>query len=192
MIKKNTLIFLIIMLVMVAAFILLKDQDSLDFLTKPDEPTATSLPPFVALETDSMSIIRFTAKGEEEVVISRVGENEWDISTVGGSITIGNIEEMTAEFNAIKTTVLLNIDMDNKAFGLDDPQYEFVFEFNDGHQKSIRIGNANPTQTGYYAQVDVNQIVIISQGGIENIVQLIRSAQTPPTPTVAPTSTSTD
>jgi len=53
----------------------------------------------------------------------------------------------------------------------------------------VKIGNANPLNTDYYAQLDAGAPVLISQGSINNIISVFESAATPPTPTPAPTPT---
>jgi hypothetical protein len=108
-------------------------------------------------------------------------KGDWQISNYG-TITAGKTEEILSEFNAMETQEYINIDLDGSATGLNDPAYQFVFGFTDGSQKKVFIGNANSTQSGYYARVDAGQTVIINQGGIENVLLVIQSAQTTPTP----------
>jgi len=50
MVKKSTLILLIIAIILVGAYVWLQNQGSLDFNNHSDEPTATPLPRFIQLE----------------------------------------------------------------------------------------------------------------------------------------------
>ena len=174
MIKKSTLIVLVIMLAMLAGFILLQQKDQLDFLTKPGEPTQTPMPDFISLESTQLQTLRFNRQGEaEEVVISRQGDTDWQINVPGGAISAGELEKIVSDFNAINTMVVLDIDLEGKASGLDNPQYVFKLELSDGESKTVKIGNTNPLGSGYYAQVDMNPVVIVSTGSVNNIVNTI-------------------
>jgi len=51
MVKRNTLVLLIVAVILVAAYVVLQNQGKLDFSSSPKEPTATPLPAFIQLET---------------------------------------------------------------------------------------------------------------------------------------------
>ncbi|MGV8050687.1 MAG: DUF4340 domain-containing protein [Anaerolineaceae bacterium] len=188
MIKKSTWIVLAIMVAMVGGYVLLQQNDQVDFLTA-EEPAPTEMPGFVSLDGTTVDSILFSRPEEEDVILTKQSDDTWNINVPGGSITAGNIEEILSEFNAIKTTVLLSVDVEGAATGLNDPQYTFTIGSGTGNKEVIKIGNANPLGSGYYAQVNLNQAVIISQGGIDNIVELLQTAMTPATPTPVPTAT---
>lgn len=187
MIKKNTLILLIVMLIMVGAFFLLQRKDALGFLTKKDEATPIAMPQFVSLETSLIESIQFSTAGEENVIVSKQSNDGWEINVPGGVITEGNIEAIITEFNSIETTVILSVDLEGGATGLDNPQFIFTLVLSNGERKTIKIGNSNPMGSGYYAQEDLNQVVLIPKGGIDNICEIFQLAVTPSTPTPAPT-----
>lgn len=186
MIKKSTLILLLVFIVLVAVFFILYKQDTLDFMTKKDEPTETPNPGFVSFDSDLIKSINFIARGEEPIVISRLDGQQWQINVEGGIISAGAVEQLISEFNATEVTTVLSMDLEGSAYGLIDPAYTFTINSSNGKQISIKIGSSNPIQTGYYAQVDIDPIVIISQGSVENIITIIKAAQIPPTPTITP------
>jgi hypothetical protein len=93
------------------------------------------------------------------------------------------------EFNAIQVKQQFNLDLDLTTLGLDNPQYIFTLTQGDGTQHIIKIGNANPLNTDYYAQLDAGAPVLVSQGSIDSIVSILEIAATPPTSTPAPTAT---
>lgn len=187
MIKKNTLILLIVMLIMVGAFFLLQRKDALGFLTKKDEATPIAMPQFTSLETSLIESIQFSTAGEENVIVSKQSNDGWEINVPGGVITEGNIEAIITEFNSIETTVILSVDLEGGATGLDNPQFIFTLVLSNGERKTIKIGNSNPMGSGYYAQEDLNQVVLIPKGGIDNICEIFQLAVKPSTPTPAPT-----
>ena len=189
MVKKSTLILLIIAVVLIVAYVWLQNQGGLDFSSHSNEPTTTSLPHFIQMESSNLVSLKLTRPEQEDLIISKSADGEWQINVPGASVTEGNIAQIVAEFNAIQVKQQLNLDLDLKTLGLDNPQYSFTLTQGDGTQHIIKIGSANPLNTDYYAQLDANAPVLISQGSIDNIVSIIESAATPPTPTPAPTET---
>lgn len=189
MVKKSTLILLIIAIILVVAYVWLQNQGGLDFNSHSDEPTATPLPNFIQLEASNLVSLKLTRHEQEDLIISKTADGEWQINVPGASVTEGNIAQIVAEFNAIQVKQQLNLDLDLKTLGLDNPQYSFTLTQSDGTQHIIKIGSANPLNTDYYAQLDAGAPVLVSQGSIDNIVSIIESAATQPTPTPAPTET---
>jgi len=189
MVKKSTLILLIIAVVLIVAYVWLQNQGGLDFSSHSNEPTATSLPRFIQLESSNLVSLKLTRPEQEDLIISKSADGVWQINVPGASVTEGNITQIVAEFNAIQVKQQLNLDLDLTTLGLDNPQYSFTLTQSDGTQHIIKIGNANPLNTDYYAQLDAGAPVLVSQGSIDNIVSILESAATPPTPTPAPTET---
>jgi hypothetical protein len=134
-------------------------------------------------------LLKLTRPEQEDLIISKSADGGWQINVPGASVTEGNIAQIVAEFNAIQVKQQLNLDLDLTTLGLDNPQYSFTLTQGDGTQHIIKIGSANPLNTDYYAQLDAGAPVLVSQGSIDNIVSIIESAATPPTPTPAPTET---
>ena len=189
MVKKSTLILLIIAAVLVGAYVWLQNQGSLDFSSHSDEPTATSLPHFIQLESSNLVLLKLTRPEQEDLIISKSEDGGWQINVPGASVTEGNIAQIMTEFNAIQVKQQLNLDLDLTTLGLNNPQYIFTLTQGDGTQHIIKIGNANPLNTDYYAQLDASAPVLVSQGSIDNIISILESAATPPTSTPAPTAT---
>jgi len=187
MVKKSTLILLSIAVVLVAALVWLQNQGGLDLSSNSNEPTATSLPRFIQLESSNLVSLKLTRPEQEELIISKSADGGWQINVPGASVTEGNIAQIVAEFNAIQVKQQLNLDLDLTTLGLDNPQYNFTLTQIDGTQHIIKIGRANPLNTDYYAQLDAGTPVLVSQGSIDNIVSILESAATPPTPTPTPT-----
>ena len=189
MVKKSTLILLIIAVGLVVGYVWLQNQGSLDFSSHSNEPTTTSLPHFIQMESSNLVSLKLTRPEQEDLIISKSADGGWQINVPGASVTEGNIAQIVAEFNAIQVKQQLNLDLDLTTLGLDNPQYSFTLSQGDGTQHIIKIGKANPLNTDYYAQLDAGTPVLVSQGSIDNIVSILESAATPPTPTPAPTET---
>lgn len=185
MIKKNTLILLIIMLAMVGGYVLLQQTGKVGFLTKPEPATATPLPAFLSLNTTQVESIRLVRPNQPDVTVSKSGD-AWQIDAPGGAVTAEDVLGILTDFNTTRTSAALSVDLGGQATGLDAPQYTFIIGLSGGAQRTIKVGKLNPTGTGYYAQVDANPVVVITASGINNIVTTFQRLMTPPA-TATPT-----
>ena len=79
-------------------------------------------------------------------------------------------------------------DADPIIFGLDIPAYVIKVKFTGGTEHVLEIGDTTPTNSGYYARVDQDKVVILSLSGIESLVNLVASPPylSTPTPTSLP------
>ena len=127
MVKKSTLILLIIAIILVVAYVWLQNQGGLDFNSHSDEPTATPLPHFIQLEASNLVSLKLTRHEQEDLIISKTADGGWQINVPGASVTEGNIAQIITEFNAIQVKQQLNLDLDLTTLGLNNPQYIFTW-----------------------------------------------------------------
>jgi hypothetical protein len=71
--------------------------------------------------------------------------------------------------------------------GLEIPAYTLELGFISGKSHKIEIGNITPTNSGYYIRYDDGEIYVISQTGIDALVNLLIAPPYPATETPAPT-----
>jgi hypothetical protein len=187
MIKKNTWIVFILMIVVVAGFIALEKTNSMNFMTAKSSPTNTPLPSLVTLSVDSIEKIEFTAKGATAIELTKAQDGTWQTDNRSKTIAANDLQTFVNAFNTAQTNSVISLDLDETATGLKDPEYKFVFNYSNGSQQIVKFGDKNPTQVGYYARVDMGQILIVNQDSVENIVNSFNSAYSTPTPTAAET-----
>lgn len=185
MIKKNTWILFIAMIVVVAGFIVLEKTNSMNFMTAKSSPTNTPLPSLVTLSVDSLEKIEFTAKGETTIELTKTKDGTWQSDDGSKTIAANDLQTFINAFNTAQTNSVVSLGLDETATGLKDPQYKFVFYYSNGSQQIVKFGDKNPTQVGFYARLDVSQILIMNQDSVENIVNAFNTAYTTPTPTTA-------
>jgi hypothetical protein len=99
----------------------------------------------------------------------------------------GYVEAVASQIGSL--IIVSEVDTNPSALGLDAPQYIIKITFEDGATSTLEIGDATPTNSGYYVRVDKDKVVIVGLSGIDALVNL---AFFPPylnTPT--PTATAT-
>jgi hypothetical protein len=57
-------------------------------------------------------------------------------------------------------------------FGLDKPAYVITIGFKDGKEHTLEVGDATPTNSGYYVRVDKDKMLITDLNGIDALLQL--------------------
>ncbi len=101
----------------------------------------------------------------------------------------------SALYSLAAPSVLTTLDAtsDLHTLGLDKPTYIIKVRLKDGKTWQMNVGNETPIQSGYYAQVG-QQIVVVDKYTLSNVLDLLQTPPlaTPiPTPTQAATPTST-
>jgi len=100
--------------------------------------------------------------------------------------------------------VLDRIDAAPSIFGLDKPGFVITIEFSGGKKHILEVGDATPTNTGYYVRLDNDKMFVVSLNGIDPLLNLVKAppylntptptalppTETPIPPTEPPTSTS--
>lgn len=79
--------------------------------------------------------------------------------------------------------------------GLDSPLYTIELAFSSKIKHVIQIGTLTPTNSGYYVRYDAGNLYVISQSGIDALLNLLTAPPFPatatPVPTIAETATPT-
>jgi len=172
MIKKNTLILFFISLVLVIVFILIQQNDGFTQLRNYRETVTPTQSFWLNIQMSQISKITFKMAELNDVIIQRMNGTDWTVNNGNGSITPGKIEELFSELNAIQPLLILADPPKASAIGLDNPDKTLIFELSDSTLISLQFGSINPLQTGYYAQNDSREVVLISKGSVDNIVNI--------------------
>jgi len=185
MIKRNTLILLALMIIMIGGFILLEQKGWIDFATK-KEQTPTPSPLLFDMDTNTVDRVSYNTINSNKVVIQRIGDNNWSIDFKGGVVTAGIVEQIISTLNSMKPIAVLEIAPEGSATGLDDPTHILSIKLNNGTEQVFKVGYLNPLQSGFYVQINYGKVVLINKGSIESLLTIIQNAQFPlsPTPTL--------
>jgi hypothetical protein len=183
MVKRSTWIWLVLFLVVVGSFLYLK------YRPIKEEAQVTSTPVVSEYLLDET---------EGELVGIRIYNREYDIvmleRTTGGlwSVTLpapAPADQALAEAGATQATALLIVSIVKTTpplsdMGLDFPSYVIKLSFDSGASHTLEVGDSTPTGSGYYLRLDGGAIYIISQDGVNALLNLLTTP-----PYLAPTST---
>ena len=188
--KKSTWIIVGIFAVLLAAFLIYPKIAPSEEV--PAEPTAT---PHVlqSLDDQALKSIIYTSLDGEKVQLDKVESLSWTVAShPEGAVTAGNIEEIIVYLSELKILSEVSDEKDLSEVGLKDPQQSIVFIYEDGSEYTIDFGDLTVLSDGYYALINGKDIVVLPNGGIDQIGGLFDTIIHPPTPTPELTDTSTD
>lgn len=150
-----------------------------------ETPTVEPVSLFAAAEGSPSSIEVTPAEGEA-VKIARNAENAWAIVLPNEAEADQGLSEAAAsQVSALQ--VISPVEGDLSVFGLENPAYTITIEFATGAKHTLEVGDATPTNSGYYVRLDNDRMLITDLSGIDALLQLQAFPPILVTPEVAPT-----
>ena len=185
MIRRSTVVYLVLLLVLVGGYFYLKNRE------KPANTEATATPSaevsyLFTAEQGAPSSIRVQSKAGKTVEVARGADKAWEMDQP----TQAKANQGAAEAAASQVTTMRVLDsvpnVDPKAVELDTPEYILTIKFPSG-EKTINVGAVTPTESGYYVQDTTGKVVIVSKDAIDALISLLDNPPYEETLTPAPT-----
>jgi len=134
-------------------------------------------------EDGAVSSIEIKPAESEAVKVARNAENAWAVELpIAAEADQGLAEAAATQVSALQ--VLSQIENENpEIFGLKNPAFVIALEFQNGNKHTLEVGDATPTNTGFYVRLDNGKIMIANLSGISALLQLVNSPPYLNTPT---------
>ena len=146
------------------------------------ETTATTEPAFIFGADSSISSIEVKPTDGEAVKVTRGSDNVWALELpFETEANQGLVEAAASQVTALQ--IINEVDADPSIFGFDAPAYLITITFADGKASTLEIGDATPTNNGYYVRVDKEKMVIVGLSSIDALINLSFSPPYLNTPT---------
>jgi hypothetical protein len=186
MIKRPTWIILLVLALVIGAYFLIKNRPA----SIPEETPTAATSAFVFSETDGLlKNLRIYDRNGNIFQMQRSENNAWIVILPNpGGTDQGLAGAAEAQVGALRIITLLETPPSLSDIGLIDPMYIIEFGFDGNVTHTLTVGDLTPTNSGYYAQFDDKNVYVISQAGIDSLINLLTS---PPylatsTPTMEP------
>ena len=185
MVKRPTWILLVLLVLVVGAYLLIKTHP-----IKNTEPTPIpSANGYLVTPSDGvLQNLQIHDKKGQTFQMQRDLSKTWVItaptSTVADQALAGEAE---TQVGALRIITRLESPPDPSAIGLDAPSYTMELGFISAKNHKLEVGNLTPTSSGYYVRFDDGKIYVISQSGIDALVNLLTAPPYPATETPSPT-----
>lgn len=185
MLKKNTLILLIVLALVLAAYFLWKNWEPQAEETS--EPTATSSTQLLfSQELGLLTSIRVT-DGRMTVKLERDPTGPWTVRLPRPGSADPALAG-AAEIQVMTLRILNQVEagLEPEVLGVNEPAYLIDIAFEGGSEYHLEVGNATPTGSGYYVRLNGGAIYILSKSGIDSLVNLLAAPPYPATATPEP------
>jgi hypothetical protein len=164
MVKRPTIILLVVLALVIGAYFVIKNHP---FNASGASPTATGSSYLITSADGVLQSLRIDDNQGHTVMMQRDPSKVWVVVKP----TPGEADQSLA--GAAETQV----------GGLDSPVDTIQLTFDSGIQHKLEVGGLTPTGSGYYVRFDGGQIYVISQSGIDSLLNLLTAPPYPATAT---------
>jgi len=183
--KRSTLIVFIIFLALVGLMFYLNQKES----TTPEEVETTPVAPVEYLFSESDGLpasIDIQSITGEQVTITRNDAGAWVlIQPIEAEADQGAAEAAASQLTSLR--IVSRPEVAPVDVGLVQPAYILTIKMTGGTLKTVRIGDATPTDSGYYTSIDESdEVLIVGKTGLDALLTLVTSPPYANTPTSAP------
>jgi hypothetical protein len=199
--RRNTLILLIILVILIGLSVYLSNQKS----KQAAQATPTAGTAFLFTVNDGVpNDIKISDSTGQSVEINRSTNDAWGL--LAPTVTAadqGSVGAALSQINALR--IMNNVELGLDVVGLDKPSYVINISYPSAKAHKLLVGSVTPIQNGYYVQLDGSQVQIVDKQGLDSILGLLTnppyaatltpiasatSTSEPATPTPNPTNTS--
>lgn len=197
MLRRSTWVALVIVAILVGVLLYMNREEQVveeSAESFPTLPSRTVIPDGDG--TASRIRIEAAAGGVVEVALNL--QSNWEvILPFEGAANQGNVEAAVTEIDTMRFINEIT-DVPLADLGLAPPAYVFTIHFTSGARHVLEIGDETPSETGYYARLDGNRILVIEDFAIESLLLFVEfppyfatptASPLPPTETEAPAAT---
>ena len=171
--RASTWIAVVLLIALVGLTFYLKNEKEksvIEDVTPVSEPATLFNP-----QDGSISSIEIKpADGDaQRVKVARNAENAWVVEMpIEAEADQGLAEAAAAQVSALRVLSQIENDADPEIFGLKNPAFIVMLEFQNGKKHTLEVGDPTPTNSGYYVRLDNGRIVVIDLSGISSLLQL--------------------
>jgi hypothetical protein len=185
MIKRPTIILLIILIFVVGAFLFTKYHP---LQSSQATPTSTGSQFLITSSDGTLMRVSIQDNNGNLVEMQRDPSQTWIIIQPElGSADQSKASAAETQAGALRIISELTTPPELSEMGLDSPALTIALDFNSGIHHQISVGNLTPTSNGYYVQFDGQKIFVVSQSGIESLRNLLTNPPYQPTATLTAT-----
>ena len=187
MIRRSTLVVLIILAALIAFTFYLRNQKAQQAAAATPTSSGTSKSLFAAAE-GNVTEIKVQDSAGISVDLARDQSGKWVLKAPKAA----DADQAAAEAAATQVTALhvlstppLTLDI----AGLSQPAYIMTFTFSSGKSHKLAVGAETPIQDGYYTSLDSGPVQIVDLQGLNALIRLLTEPPYPATPTPVATAT---
>jgi hypothetical protein len=192
--STGTLIAILLLIALIELTVYLKNKKENAIIA---DATPISAPVAIFKAEDGViSSIEIKPADGDIVKVARNAENVWAVEMpIAAEADQDWAEAAAAQISALQVISPIDDGKSPSIFGLDNPAFIITIEFQSGEKRTLEVGDATPSNSGYYVRLDKDKIMIADLSGISSLLQLAAfppylntptPTALPPTPTPVP------
>jgi len=190
MIKRPTLVLLLLLGLIIIAYFLINKRSSLT--TAEITPSAQSVVLLITDAEGSLQSLHIISSAGQFFQMQRDTSGSWIItSPVPGIADQSLAEAAVTQVGALRIISRIESQTNLKDYGLDTPTDTLEFTFINGLQRIFQVGPLTPTSSGYYLLNENGNVYIVGRSGIDALLNLLVAPPYASTETPIPTSEET-
>jgi hypothetical protein len=182
MIKRPTLILLVILALVVIAYFVINGRGLTPSASYTPSATVTS---FLITPSDgTLQVLRISNSNNKVFQMQRDTGGTWVVTQP----TTGPADQALAgaaetQVGALRIVTTLDNSLNLSDAGLSTPADTIELTFANNLKHVVQIGNLTPTGSGYYIRFDGGNLFVVSQAGIDALLKMLTTPPFPATQT---------
>jgi hypothetical protein len=186
MIKRPTWILLLLLVLSLVGYLLINNRQKATLAES--TPTDLANAYLITSADGALQVLRIMDKQGRNFQMHRDSTGSWQVTLPSqGTADQGLAEAAITQVGALRIITTVDNQLNLSDAGLDTPAYTFEFTFAGDIKHVVQVGGLTPINNGYYVQLDGVNLYVISQAGIDALVNLVTSPPFPATETPTPT-----
>lgn len=185
MFRRSTWVALVVVAILAGVlFYMNREEQVVEEVAEafPTLPSRTVIPD----EDGTASRIRIEAATGEVVEVALNMQANWQvILPFEGAANQGNIEAVVTEIDTMRFINEIT-DVPPADLGLASPAYVLTLHFKSGAKHILEIGDKTPSETGFYARLDGDRLLVVENFAIESLLTFVAFPPYFATPTASP------
>ncbi len=174
MIRRSTILVLVVFVVVLAAGIFLTELPTAARLLETETPTATVMPKLLSgWPVDRATSINVESVENGAFHLQRVNGGSWTVAGLETSIDPGKVEELISTLSALENIDTLPASTGLDTVGLQSPAYTLSLTGSGGETEIVQIGNVTPTESGYYVRLNQGDVVLVRKSSMDEVLGLL-------------------
>jgi hypothetical protein len=186
MIKRPTWILLFVFALVLVVYFVVKNRIS----TPPGSttPTPTGNNYLIIPADGTLRVLRITDAKVQVFQMQRETGGAWIVTDPkSGTADQSLAGAAETQVGALRIITSLNNQLNLGDAGLSSPSDTIELTFTNGIKHIIQVGSLTPTGSGYYVRFDNGNLYVVSQAGIDSLLNLLTAPPFPATETPNPT-----
>jgi hypothetical protein len=182
--RRSTWIVVVIFLALAGLLIYLNQNNP---PSEETEATPTGTVEYLFSETDGLpTSIAIESGTGEQVAIERNEGGQWVLKQpIEAEAEQGSAEAAATQLSALR--ILSRPEVAFQDAGLVEPSYVMTVKLTAGTEEVVRIGDLTPTSSGYYANIEgKDEVLILDKTSLDALLTLVTSPPYAETPTPVP------